>query len=107
MCLSELKFLSFSMWFTVSPPFRRLDPEALVRSLVPQQIHQSRPPVSADRGHSQGMGNSVWNTQQDPLRTRQCELDKAVKVLGMSVETVPSVRGGILEHQSWPHTDLL
>lgn len=94
------------MWFTVSQPVHELNPEALVGTPVPQLIHQSRPPVSADRGHPQGMGTSVWNTQQDhrdPLRTRQSELDKAVKVLEMSVETFLSVRGRVLELRSRVH----
>lgn len=101
-CIKAQEFPSFR--FTVRPPFHALHPEALAGTPVPQLIHQSPPPVSADRGHPQGTGTSVWNTQQDhrdPLRTRQSELDKVVKDFGMSVETFWSVRGRALQHRSW------
>lgn len=109
-CFKVEQFPSFSMWFTASPPFLELNPEALVGTPVPQMIHQSRPPVSADRGHPQGTGTSVWNTQQDhgdPLRTRQSELDKALKVLEMFAETFWNIRGCVLEHRSCAQADIL
>lgn len=92
---------SVCMRFTVSRPYHKFNPEAPIGTPVPQLIHQSRPPVSEDRGHPQGTGTSVWNTQQDhrdPLRTRQSKLDRAVKVLGMSSKTFSSVKGRVVEH---------